>query len=104
MIGSTEPQDLRETSVVRQRVSRELVRVEAALDGYRPIVTSCHSKASSMNAIELVITSAGCVRCVYNESIDLAKLGAWMFAVVHTLNQTSYGQWTADLSPVGGPS
>ncbi len=34
VIGSTEPQDLRETASVRQRVSRELVRVEAALDGF----------------------------------------------------------------------
>ncbi len=56
-----------------------------------------------MNAIELIVTSAGCVRCVYNESIDLAKLGAMGVRRGSHVEPNKYGQWTADLSPVGGP-
>ena len=53
--------------------------------------------------MELVITSSGEVRCVYDESIDLHQLGSLTIERASHVEPTADGRWCADLSPVGGP-
>ncbi len=53
--------------------------------------------------MQLVITSAGAVRCLYGEEVELTSLGQLSIARVSHVEPTSDGQWTADLSPVKGP-
>jgi len=52
---------------------------------------------------ELLIDPAGGVRCVYDESIDLATLGRVTIRRGSYVEPTVDGHWTADLSPVNGP-
>ena len=58
--------------------------------------------------MELIVTPDGCVRCLYDEAIDLAALGqvsihraSWVEPAPGSI--TGDGGWRADLSPVGGP-
>jgi hypothetical protein len=44
------------------------------------------------------------VRCLYDESLDLAALGQLSIARASPVEPTAEGQWTADLSPVMGPT
>jgi len=53
--------------------------------------------------MQLLVTSSGEVRCVYNEAIDLAQLGRLFIRRGSYVDPDSHGQWIADLRPVGGP-
>lgn len=53
--------------------------------------------------MELVVTSTGEVRCVYDESIDLRQLGSLTIERASHVEPMPDGSWQADLSPVGGP-
>lgn len=53
--------------------------------------------------MQLVVDTEGTVRCVYDETINLATLGnLWIFRASQ-VEPTADGQWTADLAPVAGP-
>ncbi len=54
--------------------------------------------------MQLVIEPDGAVRCIYSEDIDLAALGRPVIRRASHVEPTENGQWTADLSPVGGPT
>ncbi len=54
--------------------------------------------------MQLVIEPDGAVRCIYSEDIDLAALGRPVIRRASHVEPTEDGQWTADLSPVGGPT
>ncbi len=53
--------------------------------------------------MQLVIQPAGTVRCIYDETIDLATLGALSISRGSHVEPDKSGQWQADLSPVDGP-
>ena len=53
--------------------------------------------------MQLTITPGGTVRCLYGEELDLHALGQLCIARGSHVEPTADGQWTADLSPVGGP-
>jgi len=53
--------------------------------------------------MELVVESNGAVRCVYAEEVDLDSLGQVSIRRGSHVEPTQDGEWTADLSPVGGP-
>jgi hypothetical protein len=53
--------------------------------------------------MQLVIDPTGEVRCVYDEALPLAELGRLTIARGSHVEPSEVGQWTADLSPVGGP-
>jgi hypothetical protein len=56
-----------------------------------------------MQMLEIVILADGDVRMIYNESIDLRFLGQPNIRRGSHVEPTSDGEWTADLSPCGGP-
>ncbi len=53
--------------------------------------------------MQLVIDPAGGVRCLYDETLPLAELGRLSIQRGSHVEPDDAGQWTADLSPVGGP-
>ena len=53
--------------------------------------------------MELVITTNGDVRCVYDETLPLHELGVLTISRGSHVEPTETGQWTADLAPVRGP-
>ena len=53
--------------------------------------------------MQLVITPAGQVRCLYSEQIDLHALGELAISRGSHVEPTIEGLWHVDLSPVGGP-
>ena len=53
--------------------------------------------------MQLVVDSAGGIRCVYDETIDLAALGSLSVRRGSHVEPNAAGCWTADLAPVGGP-
>lgn len=53
--------------------------------------------------MDLILTPAGHLRCVYDEAIDLAALGTPQIERASHVEPAASGGWTADLSPVGGP-
>lgn len=54
------------------------------------------------DGMELVISADGSVQAVYDDNLrDLFPEGGETFRASHV--EPSGGQWTADLSPVGGP-
>ena len=53
--------------------------------------------------MEIVIDTAGDVRCVYGETIDLASIGDPSIRRASHVEPGEGGAWRADLSPVGGP-
>lgn len=53
--------------------------------------------------MELLIDSAGSVRCVYAETIDLREMGLLTISRGSHVEPTEDGRWTADLAPVSGP-
>jgi hypothetical protein len=53
--------------------------------------------------MQLVIERDGLIRCIYDESIDLQRLGATVIKRASHVEPTASGTWTADLTPVGGP-
>jgi len=54
--------------------------------------------------IDIVIDASGIVRMIYDESIDANAIGRVEIHRGSHVEPTSEGQWTADLSPVGGPT
>ena len=52
--------------------------------------------------MQLVVDPAGGMRCVYDETLPLADFGRLTIARGSHVEPTDAGQWTADLSPVGG--
>ena len=53
--------------------------------------------------MELLMTTAGSIRCVYGEDVDLSELGRLSIQRGSHVEPTADGRWTADLSPVNGP-
>ncbi len=53
--------------------------------------------------MQLVITPAGSLRCLYGELIDLAGFGALEIRRASHVEPDDGGNWIADLSPVGNP-
>ena len=53
--------------------------------------------------MQLIIKSSGRIQCIYDESLDLSRLGRLRIQRASHVEPTEDGQWTADLSPVGGP-
>lgn len=53
--------------------------------------------------MELIITSSGTVRGLYSEEIELSSLGRPQIRRASHVEPTAEGEWTADLSLVGGP-
>ena len=53
--------------------------------------------------MQLLISPQGDVRCLYDESLDLSALGRLTIRRASQVEPTADGQWTAELSPLGGP-
>ncbi len=53
--------------------------------------------------MQLLVSPAGQVRCVYDEAIDLSSIGTVDIRRGSHVEPNEEGRWTADLSPVGGP-
>ena len=53
--------------------------------------------------MKMIIASTGDVRCLYDETVDLASLGSLDIQRGSHVEPDSDGQWFADLSPVAGP-
>ena len=53
--------------------------------------------------MELIIHVDSCIACVYGEELDLASLGTLAIQRASHVEPDAYGQWLADLAPVGGP-
>ena len=53
--------------------------------------------------MQLTIDPCGTVRCIYDETIDLASLGTLNIARASHVEPDREGRWWADLQPVGGP-
>lgn len=54
--------------------------------------------------MQLRIDPRGHVRCIYGEALELSQLGSPRIRRGSHVEPTVEGQWTADLSPVGGPT
>ena len=54
--------------------------------------------------MQLLIDPKGQVRCVYDETIDLAVFGRLHIARGSHVEPDERGQWLADLAPVSGPT
>jgi hypothetical protein len=52
--------------------------------------------------MEIIIAPGGVVRCLYDERVDLPALGRLTIRRASHVEPTADGQWTADLSPLGG--
>jgi hypothetical protein len=53
--------------------------------------------------MQLVVTSDGNVRCVYDEAVDLHAIGPLQIQRASHVEPDDDGRWRADLSPVDGP-
>ena len=53
--------------------------------------------------MQLVVCGDGSIRCVYDEAIPLAALGALTIRRGSHVEPTHDGRWMADLSVVAGP-
>ena len=54
--------------------------------------------------MDIVVETTGNVRMVYDESIDLSSIGHVAIRRGSHVEPTANGWWTADLSPVSGPT
>ena len=54
--------------------------------------------------MQILIGPGGTLRCVYDEAIDLTALGTLAIARGSHVEPDDSGRWTADLSPVAGPT
>ncbi len=53
--------------------------------------------------MDLKVGANGEIQCIYSELIDLASLVALTIQRASYVEPNAQGQWTANLSPVGGP-
>ena len=53
--------------------------------------------------MQIVFTPEGNARAIYGESIDLSELGAVEVRRASHVEPDGAADWSADLSPVGGP-
>ena len=53
--------------------------------------------------MQILIEPGGNARCVYSETIDLAKIGQLSISRGSHVEPDEQGRWIADLAPVGGP-
>lgn len=53
--------------------------------------------------MEMIISTEGKVRCLYDEAIHLAELGELHITRASHVEPDHAGKWWADMSPVGGP-
>ena len=53
--------------------------------------------------MQIVISSDGSLRCVYDELLDLSALGQVRIERGSYVEPDSEGKWIADLGPVSGP-
>lgn len=53
--------------------------------------------------MQLIIKASGIVHCLYDEQLDLPRLGSLAISRGSHVEPTSEGQWTADMAPVNGP-
>ena len=51
----------------------------------------------------LLVLPNGHVRCLYDETIDQASIGALHIRRASRVEPDSSGRWSTDLSPAGGP-
>jgi hypothetical protein len=54
--------------------------------------------------MDLVISTSGEIRCIYDEAINLAALGAVEIRRASHVEPDDDGRWRADLSPIAGPT
>ncbi len=54
--------------------------------------------------MKLYISPSGVCSAIYNESLDLHALGRTEIRRASHVEPTAEGRWTADLSPVAGPT
>ncbi len=54
--------------------------------------------------VDFIVLPSGDVKTIYSERIDLAQLGKLSIRRGSHVEPTADGQWTADLSPCGGPA
>ena len=53
--------------------------------------------------MELVVDSGGDVRCIYDEALDLWKLGKLQITRASHVEPDRDGYWWANMGPVDGP-
>jgi hypothetical protein len=53
--------------------------------------------------MQLIVLPTGEIRCLYEETIDLAALGRPAITRASHVEPDADGRWWADLSPVEGP-
>ena len=53
--------------------------------------------------MELFIASGGLISHLYDEAVDLRRLGDMVITRASHVEPDAAGHWWADLSPVGGP-
>ena len=56
-----------------------------------------------MNEMQIIISTTGDGKCLYEEAIDLRVLGQLEIRRGSHVEPTEAGGWTADMSPVKGP-
>jgi hypothetical protein len=54
--------------------------------------------------MDIIIEASGNARLIYDESLDLPSLGRVTIRRGSHVEPTADGHWTADLSPVNGPT
>ena len=54
--------------------------------------------------VKLLIEPAGSIRCIYGEEVELHQLGRVSIQRGSHVEPDGDGRWTADLSPVNGPT
>lgn len=58
---------------------------------------------SEPTEMQLVVDAAGNVRCIYDEELDLRKLGRVQITRASHVEPDADGFWWADMGPVDGP-
>ncbi len=53
--------------------------------------------------MELVVAADGVARCIYDEVLDLRRLGKLQITRASHVEPDAEGYWRADMGPSGGP-
>ncbi len=53
--------------------------------------------------MNLIVNPNGTIKCLYDEALDLARIGPLTIARASHVEPDAAGQWMADLSPANGP-